>query len=671
MKKQIERPGCTKAWSFLQPGRGQSPDLGGAGGLQSRNIRFGPSGDCRDCAKMAEKQKENRYKRGESRRREGGEEQEEKSMKYERIEKAVFMERPNRFIAYAVINGKKETIHVKNTGRCAELLIPGAAIYVQESGNPARKTKWDLIAVEKGERLINMDSQIPNQVVKEWIEKGNFAPDVTLIRPETVYGSSRFDLYVEAGERKIFIEVKGVTLEEGGVCRFPDAPSDRAVKHMEELIRARKEGYETYVFFVIQMKGVRYFTPNTDTHPAFAETLSRAAAAGVKILAYDCAVETDSIAIADPVEVVLGSPRLKEAAQPLVKWFRENKRDLPWRKRMNAYRVWISEIMLQQTRVEAVKPYYERFLKELPDVESLAEVSEERLLKLWEGLGYYSRARNLKKAAQQIMDEYGGRFPESYDAIHSLKGIGNYTAGAISSFVYNIPKPAVDGNVLRVVTRLLADPEDITKAAVKKKIEGLIEEIIPREAAGDFNQSLIELGAIVCLPNGEPKCGECPVRHLCLAFEQGTQREYPVRRKAPPRRIEERTVFVFCDSRAAAIQKRPDRGLLAGMYEFPSVKGHMSQDEAVEYGKSLGLVPVRIRSLGNAKHIFSHVEWHMTGYEILVDELEKSLPGNVIFAGRDELEEKYPMPSAFEPYLRAAGLEKRNAGGKTAPYPEQ
>lgn len=587
-------------------------------------------------------------------------------MKYERIEKAVFLERPNRFIAYAMINGKKETIHVKNTGRCAELLIPGAVIYVQESGNPARKTKWDLIAVEKGERLINMDSQIPNQVVREWIEQGNFAPDVTLIRPETVYGSSRFDLYVEAGDRKIFIEVKGVTLEEDGVCRFPDAPSDRAVKHLEELIRAGKEGYETCVFFVIQMKDVRYFTPNTDTHPAFAETLVKAAAAGVKILAYDCEVEADSIAIADPVDVVLGSPRLKETAEPLVEWFREKKRDLPWRKRMNAYRVWISEIMLQQTRVEAVKPYYERFLEELPDVKSLAEVPEERLLKLWEGLGYYSRARNLKKAAQQIMDEYGGRFPESYEEIHSLKGIGNYTAGAISSFVYNIPKPAVDGNVLRVVTRLLADPGDITKASVKKKIESLIEEIIPRRAAGDFNQSLIELGAVVCLPNGEPKCGECPVRHLCLAFEQGNPRAYPIRQKARPRRIEERTVFVFCDSWAAAIQKRPDSGLLAGMYEFPGVTGHLSQDEAVEYGKSLGLVPVRIRSLGNAKHIFSHVEWHMTGYEILVDELEKCMPENMIFAGRDELESKYPMPSAFEPYLRAAGLEKRNTGGKDA-----
>lgn len=268
-------------------------------------------------------------------------------------------------------------------------------------------------------------------------------------------------------------------------------------------------------------------------------------------------METDSIAIADPVEVVLGSPRLKEAAQPLVKWFRENKRDLPWRKRMNAYRVWISEIMLQQTRVEAVKPYYERFLKELPDVESLAEVSEERLLKLWEGLGYYSRARNLKKAAQQIMDEYGGRFPESYDAIHSLKGIGNYTAGAISSFVYNIPKPAVDGNVLRVVTRLLADPEDITKAAVKKKIEGLIEEIIPREAAGDFNQSLIELGAIVCLPNGSRSAGN--VRSGIFVLLLSRELRESIRSAGRPRRGELRNGLFLYSATAGLRQYRRDR----------------------------------------------------------------------------------------------------------------
>lgn len=565
------------------------------------------------------------------------------------------MERPNRFIAYAELNGKKETIHVKNTGRCAELLLPGAVIYVQESGNPERKTKWDLIAVEKetgrGKRLINMDSQIPNRVVQEWIEAGNLFPDVSLVRPETTYGNSRFDLYVEAGDRKIFIEVKGVTLEEDGVCRFPDAPSDRAVKHLEELIRAKKEGYEAYVFFVIQMKGVSYFTPNTDTHPAFAEALRRAKEAGVEILAYDCNVTPDSIVVAEPVDVVLYSPQLKETVQPLVEWFRENQRDLPWRKRMDAYRVWISEIMLQQTRVEAVKPYYERFLKELPDVKALAEVPEDRLLKLWEGLGYYNRARNLKEAACQIMEKYGGRFPETYEEIRGLKGIGNYTAGAVSSFVYGVRKPAVDGNVLRVVTRITADGSDITKAGTRTKVERGVEEVIPEESAGDFNQSLIELGAIVCVPNGEPKCGICPVSGICLAHAQGRETEFPVKAKKKERRIEKRTVLVFRDNEKTAVRKRPDTGLLAGLYEFPGTEGHLKQSEVVRYAKSLGLMPIRIKKLGSAKHIFSHVEWHMIGYEITVDELEQNMEQNtVLFADIRELKEHYPMPSAFDAY---------------------
>lgn len=583
-------------------------------------------------------------------------------MRYERIQKAAFIERPNRFIAYAELNGKKETIHVKNTGRCAELLRPGAVIYVQESENPARKTKWDLIAVEKGERLINMDSQIPNSVVREWIEQGNLFPGVTLIKPETTYGNSRFDLYVETEEgRRIFIEVKGVTLEEDGVCRFPDAPSERAVKHLEELIQAGKEGYETYVFFVIQMKGVRYFTPNTDTHPAFAETLKKAKAAGVQILAYDCEVTPESILVREPVEVVLERPRLKECAPLLVEWFARNKRDLPWRKRMDAYRVWISEIMLQQTRVEAVKPYYERFLKELPDVKALAEVPEDRLLKLWEGLGYYNRARNLQAAARQIMEEHGGKFPETYEEIRGLKGIGNYTAGAVSSFAYGIPKPAVDGNVLRVVSRITADDSDIAKAGTKAKIETAVEEVIPADCAGDFNQSLIELGAIVCVPNGEPKCGACPVSHLCLAHQEGRETEFPVKTKAKGRRIEKRTILIFRDNDKTAIRKRPDTGLLAGLYEFPGREGHLKQAEVIEYSKSLGLMPVRVKRLGNAKHIFSHVEWHMTGYEIMVDELELSM-GNTDVAGQDirqgvifadvkELKEHYPMPAAFEAYM--------------------
>ena len=202
-------------------------------------------------------------------------------MKYERIERATFLERPNRFIAYARIAGKQETIHVKNTGRCAELLVPAAEIF-----NPARKTAYDLVCVNKGGRLINMDSQIPNKVVDEWLRAGNLFLEPVTVRPETTYGNSRFDFYVESGEKKAFIEVKGVTLEEDGVVRFPDAPSERAVKHMEELIRAKKEGYDAYVFLVIQMKGVRYFTSNMDTQPEFGEVLKKAKAAGVKILAY-------------------------------------------------------------------------------------------------------------------------------------------------------------------------------------------------------------------------------------------------------------------------------------------------------------------------------------------------------------------------------------------------
>ena len=572
-------------------------------------------------------------------------------MKYERISKGTFLERPNRFIAYAELDGKTEVIHVKNTGRCAELLIPGASIYVQESDNPARKTKWDLIGVEKGSRMINMDSQVPNLVVKEWIESGHLTSDIRMVRPETAYGNSRFDLYVETGSSRIFIEVKGVTLEEEGVVRFPDAPSDRAVKHLQELEKAVREGYEAYVFFVIQMKGVRYFTPNMDTHPAFCEALKSAKAAGVNILAYDCRVSGDQIEIADPVPVVLESPRLREAVEPVIQWYRENHRDLPWRNTRDPYRIWVSEIMLQQTRVEAVKRYYERFLSELPTVKELAEVPEDRLMKLWEGLGYYNRVRNMQKAARQVMEEYQGEFPHTYDTIRSLAGIGNYTAGAVSSFAFGIPKPAVDGNVLRVLSRILASEEDIMKAGVRSWMERAVEEVIPEQNASDFNQGLIELGALICVPNGDPRCRECPAAGLCLAREKGIQTRLPVKAKAKARRIEKRTVLIFRDARGVAIRKRPSRGLLAGLYELPNVEGHLTGRQAADYGKSIGLMPVRVRKLEDAKHIFSHVEWHMIGYEMLVDELEKSCGAEMNFAKKEELETVYSIPSAFESYM--------------------
>ena len=226
-------------------------------------------------------------------------------MKYEHIEKAVFLERPNRFVAYVEVAGKREVCHVKNTGRCRELLLPGAEIYVQHQTNPTRKTPLDLIAVKKGERLINMDSQAPNRVVAEWLKKGYFCSQDAMIRSECCYGNSRFDFYIEDGRRKIFMEVKGVTLEEKGIVCFPDAPTERGVKHIQELIECKKAGFEAYIFFVIQMKDVCFLKPNDRTHRAFGETLRKAVAEGVGVLARDCLVEPDKLVIDQEVEVRL------------------------------------------------------------------------------------------------------------------------------------------------------------------------------------------------------------------------------------------------------------------------------------------------------------------------------------------------------------------------------
>lgn len=573
-------------------------------------------------------------------------------MKYERIVEGKFIERPNRFIAYVEIDGKQEIVHVKNTGRCAELLQSGATVYLQKSDNPERKTQWDLIGVKKGKRMINMDSQIPNKVVEEWIRKGNLFPNVTLIKPETTYRQSRFDLYVEEGERKIFIEVKGVTLEMDGVVKFPDAPTERGIKHLNELCDAVKDGYEAYVFFVIQMKGVKYFTPNRKTHAAFADALRRAKELGVNILAYDCKVIKDSIELANEVPVIFRNENLETMAKPLTEWYQKQRRELPWREDVTAYKVWVSEIMLQQTRVEAVKPYYARFLNAFPTIKDLADANEDTLLKMWEGLGYYNRVRNMQKAARQIMVEYDGVFPSTYEEIRSLTGIGNYTAGAIASFAFGEPKPAVDGNVLRVFSRLTASYEDIMKANVRERVEEELEELIPEEKASDFNQGLIELGAIVCVPNGAPKCSECPLAHLCKAHEQGIELELPIKSKAKERRIEDKTVFIFQDGDHVAIKKRSMKGLLAGLYEFPNVEGHMSERDALEYCKQIGLSALRIQKLEEGKHIFSHVEWHMIGYRILVDELEKRCTEKMLFVHPEEIQEEYPIPAAFETYTK-------------------
>lgn len=574
-------------------------------------------------------------------------------MKYNKIIPAKFIERPNRFIAYVEIAGQKTKVHVKNTGRCRELLQDHAQVYLEKSDNPDRATAYDLVAVDKAGRLVNMDSNAPNKVVGEWLSYGGLYQDVSLVRPETVFGNSRFDFYVEsASGRKAFIEVKGVTLETDNVAAFPDAPSERAVKHVEELMEAHTQGYEAYLIFVVQMKGVGHVEPNWQTQPAFGEALKKARSAGVKLLAYDCIVEKDSLQIDTKIPVILDS--LDQIAEPLLAWYDKGRRILPWREEPTPYHVWLSEIMLQQTRVEAVKPYYDRFLSKLPDVRSLAEVDEEQLLKLWEGLGYYNRARNLKKAAMTIMTEYGGEMPGDYEELCKLSGIGSYTAGAISSIAFGNPVPAVDGNVLRILSRLRTDERDILDAKVKKSIEQELRQVMPADRPGDFNQALMELGAMVCIPNGMAKCEECPWNHLCQARQQNRILEFP--RKAPkkPRSIEKKTILVIQDAERVALHKRPNKGLLAGMYEFPSMEGHKKEAEVIEYLKQLGLQPLRIRKLEDTKHIFTHKEWHMSGYVIRVDELCKLENGTgaeeFLFIDPVETKSKYPIPSAFAVY---------------------
>ena len=350
---------------------------------------------------------------------------------------------------------------------------------------------------------------------------------------------------------------------------------------------------------------------------------------------------------------------LEEIVTPLVKWYRENKRILPWRDKGNAYYTWVSEIMLQQTRVEAVKPYFERFITELPDVESLADCPQEKLLKLWEGLGYYNRVRNMQEAAQTVKKEYNGRLPEDYQALLSLKGIGSYTAGAIASIAYGINVPAVDGNVLRVISRITESAEDISRQAVRKKIEQQLQEIMPEECPGDFNQALMELGAVVCIPNGKAKCGECPVASVCLAYRHDKVDSLPVKAPKKARMLEDRTVFIIQDGECTAIRKRPEKGLLAGLYELPNIQGHLKREEALLYVEKIGLDPLYIEKLPPAKHIFSHIEWRMQAYRIKVSSLKKAQDRELIFADKEQSGKQYAIPSAFGAYAKYIKEETR------------
>lgn len=354
--------------------------------------------------------------------------------------------------------------------------------------------------------------------------------------------------------------------------------------------------------------------------------------------------------------------QIASLVRPLLDWFSACQRILPWRENQDPYRVWVSEIMLQQTRVEAVIPYYHRFLQRLPNIQALADCPEEELLKLWEGLGYYNRVRNLQKAAKVMVAEYGGEFPRTWEQVRSLPGIGDYTAGAICSIAFDQPTPAVDGNVLRVLSRITDDHRDVTQNAVKQDFTEQLRQVYPQGRCGDFTQSLMELGAIVCLPNGMPLCDKCPVREMCLGYERNTFLELPVKPPKKARRKEQRTILILYCQGKYALQKRPDKGLLAGLWEFPNLEGKYTKSQLSAWLKEQGMESLEITAGEKAVHIFSHIEWQMSSFHI---RLARPAP-EYTWADRKELAEIYSLPSAYSaflgPILRGEGQQTTFTG---------
>lgn len=338
---------------------------------------------------------------------------------------------------------------------------------------------------------------------------------------------------------------------------------------------------------------------------------------------------------------------LNNIVNPLLTWYTQNARVLPWRENTDPYRVWVSEIMLQQTQVDTVIPYYNRFLQQIPTINALAEIDEAQLLKLWEGLGYYSRARNLQKAAKLIVEKHGGQFPDALTDILALPGVGAYTAGAIASICFEQAVPAVDGNVLRVVARLTNSDADITLPRVKSDITEMLRAIYPAHCRGDFTQSLMELGATICLPNGTPKCPACPVREFCRAFANGTQLSLPVKAKKKPRKKEEKTVFLLCCDDKLAIRRREIGRLLGGLWELPNEEGSLSTDRARQVLLEWGFSAFSIKKGQLKKHVFTHIEWKMSSYIVTCS----NMPEAFSWVTKEKLVTEFAMPSAFLPFL--------------------
>jgi len=350
----------------------------------------------------------------------------------------------------------------------------------------------------------------------------------------------------------------------------------------------------------------------------------------------------------------------KQLPDRLLPWYKQNARALPWRQDTEPYHIWLSEIMLQQTRVETVWAYYLRFLDQLPNIYALAKAPESQLFKLWEGLGYYNRARNLQKAARVIETQYGGQFPNQYEDIRALPGIGPYTAGAVASICFNLPYAAVDGNVLRIITRMTENDTPIDGMQIKTEIAAQLEKVYPKNECGQFTQALMELGATICTPKS-PKCSDCPMNDFCRAYAHDTVLQYPIKKPKKDKHLEERTVFLLQCEDKYALTKRTENGLLSGLWQLPNTLGKMDVHHALKAAETFGVQPVEVYKEIHRVHIFTHIKWQMTCYHILCSK-ESS---DFVWATEQEIQTAYALPTAFRMFFEPGTKPIKNKTERT------
>lgn len=343
---------------------------------------------------------------------------------------------------------------------------------------------------------------------------------------------------------------------------------------------------------------------------------------------------------------------MRAFASALLAWFSQNRRLLPFRQEPSAYHIWVSEIMLQQTRVSAALPYYERFIKELPTPAALAACPEDKLRKLWQGLGYYNRVMNMQKAAQQICAQYAGELPADAAALRALPGIGEYTAGAIGSIAFGLPVPAVDGNVLRVIARLYNDNADVSLPETKRIFTERVLQQMPKDTPGPYNEALMELGALVCLPNGAPQCPVCPLNELCEGYAAGRAEALPVKPPKKEKIILPVTVALIESEKGVLLQRRPAKGLLAGLWQPAAFEGTFGKKQLAEKLAEIGVQAAFDAPLPAAKHVFTHRIWNLGGFHGTAGAV--ALPKGWAWADERQLAQDYPVPSAFSAYLPAA-----------------